>query len=88
MLEAVRGSMYTIRLSRSIVDLVSFAFAVCPRRFIVTQHHLVSDAPREQWEAYSLPSSAWVDNGLKLQKDDPNYLGICMSDYEPVGPIY
>lgn len=58
------------------------------KAFYVGQYHLVTNEQRETWEEYSLENSSWVDDGLEIQKDDINFLGVKKTFYEPFGKIY
>ena len=43
---------------------------------------------RLEWEDYSLKNDGWVKEGMEIQKDDENYHGLLLDDYEPYGVIY
>ena len=55
---------------------------------VVSQYHLVQEEQRVQWQNYSLANDAWVGEGLEVQKNDRNFQGKLLTEFEPNGVIY
>jgi len=58
------------------------------KAFFFAQNHLVTNATRDRWEAYSLQNDMWTDEVLEVQLGDANYHGVHVSNYTPYGKIY
>jgi len=60
------------------------------KSFYVGQYPLVTNETRTQWESYSTSSDDWVEEVLRIQKDDVNYHGPAAVDldYEPYPTIF
>ena len=43
---------------------------------VLLQCHLVVDENRQAWENYTVDHDSWVDEALDVQREDPNFQGI------------
>lgn len=55
---------------------------------VMNLYNLVTDDDRERWQNYSLSNDGWVSEALETQKNDPNFHGTLLSDFESYGTIF
>ena len=42
---------------------------------------------RERWENYTRENDGWVDEGIKVQKNDPSFRGSIVEEWSTLGQI-
>jgi len=58
------------------------------KAFVVSTYPLVTQETRAEWEPYSDSNNDWVNNGLQVQLNDPNFHGVTNFDWSGWGTIH